>query len=392
MHNLPLTTLLLLLLTTLSTSINPEDIIGQYSLIKKEGNKIDCPNYIRHKSITPKADESRIEVYHETIYHNNKECEGTANGPALLLITAQVYERERPAEFSPNRTEVEDALINTNSIFGAEIVPRVCEGGSFGKHTFIAFIQNSTSSEFLDLEGLEKNYKFMFVYSVEEKDSNRCLYRDKNVKAIEGLPDENEGNEKKVEPTTLVETVDDGSCFPGGEELLMGDGGVVKMRDVARRDVVGGIEGVSRIFMFSHRNKEVLSEFMEIVTERGNKVRISPGHYLYVGDKLMPAGVVKVGDFVQGGKGDMLKVVEVRRVQDWGKYAPHSLNDELIVGGIRVSTFTTAVHPKIARWLLEPVKFLHRALNVDVVGGVLDEGAPRWLGRWMPKGPERVDV
>lgn len=112
---------------------------------------------------------------------------------------------------------------------------------------------------------------------------------------------------------------------------------------------------------------------------------LSPGHLVYVnGGALVAARAVAVGDrlatpAVPGGEST---VVATGRVGATGKMNPHTLSGELLVDGVRVSTYTDALHPAMAHALLAPVRAAYRAgVSAEPMGRLLYGGVPGW-GRW----------
>eukprot|EP00168_Porphyra_purpurea_P016608 TRINITY_DN5432_c0_g1_i2.p1 TRINITY_DN5432_c0_g1~~TRINITY_DN5432_c0_g1_i2.p1 ORF type:complete len:136 (-),score=39.00 TRINITY_DN5432_c0_g1_i2:644-1051(-) len=94
-----------------------------------------------------------------------------------------------------------------------------------------------------------------------------------------------------------------------------------------------------------------------------------PGHYLYTpAGTLLPAGAVTVGDTLAAAGGGAARVVAVSTALDRGLYNPHPASGELIVDGLRVSAYTTAVPPAIAHAALAPVRLAAAAGVADPLG------------------------
>lgn len=85
------------------------------------------------------------------------------------------------------------------------------------------------------------------------------------------------------------------------------------------------------------------------------------------------------------------KVTEVAKVWGVGRYAPHTMGGDIVVNGVLVSTYTTAVHPVLAHVLLAPMRMLHRAGKAQWAEGLLDGGG-EWIRTIMPRGRDVVQV
>lgn len=187
-------------------------------------------------------------------------------------------------------------------------------------------------------------------------------------------------------------------CFPAGATVKSYDGLVVRMEDlaIAEKIAIGGGEH-SDVFFFGHRSSEHTSEFVSIQHSGSNgPLRISPNHYLYVDGKLRTARSVRPGHRLRGADGeDTLFVLNVKREELRGLYAPTSMHGELLVDGIVVSSYTDVMHPGLAHKLLHPLRLLYRYGFDSLVARftALHERSfahvPRALG--IPHGPQAIE-
>ncbi|CDF39748.1 unnamed protein product [Chondrus crispus] len=178
---------------------------------------------------------------------------------------------------------------------------------------------------------------------------------------------------------------DDGpACFPADATVQLKDGSHVAMRDLRAGHVVRVSGGHSHVYFFSHRQEEERHMFVRIRTEGGHSVRLSMGHYVKVGRTLVAAAAVQVGHVVEAS-GQPVRVVEVGIEASTGMFAPHTMTGDVVVDGVLVSTYTTAVHPLLAHVLLAPVRGLYRIGKVQWVDGVLDRGGG-WVRSVLPRG------
>lgn len=192
---------------------------------------------------------------------------------------------------------------------------------------------------------------------------------------------------------------DDGSaCFPGEAEVVLESGEVRRMEQLEIGDRVRSGEGgvVSDVMVFTHRERKGWYRFVRLELEGGQVLEVSRGHYVYVGKQGMKkAGAVAAGEVlaVDGGRGG--RVMRVASVVRRGLFNPQTVDGMVMVNGVRVSTYTTAVEPRLAHGaLLAPVRFLYRWLGgsgVGVVGWGLEGGAAAVVGL-MPRGASVVGV
>ena len=187
---------------------------------------------------------------------------------------------------------------------------------------------------------------------------------------------------------------DSRTCFPASANVQLEDGSLVSMRNLQTGDIVRTAHDQSSdIFFFSHRyfKPHVLHDYIRIHTACGRALTISPEHYLYRNERLSPARAVAEGDRLTLASGEQTRVVSVQIVKEEGLFAPHTIHGDIVVNGFKVSTYTTAVHPKLAHYiLLAPVRALYRIGMVNLVEGILDNGSDR-LSKLAPKGPKVLE-
>jgi hypothetical protein len=178
------------------------------------------------------------------------------------------------------------------------------------------------------------------------------------------------------------------SCFPATARVRLADGSTVPMHALAPGDSVQVSTGgaTSDVFMFTHRDRATQSEFVTLETAAGVSVTLTPGHYLYVNGALAAAKTAAVGDALMLAGGSLSAITKVSRSVGTGLYNPQTLHGDLIVDGVLVSTYTTAVEPGLAHaLLLAPARALYRARLGRLLVGLLDGGAST-LVRWLPSG------
>ncbi|OSX69691.1 hypothetical protein BU14_1265s0001 [Porphyra umbilicalis] len=191
-------------------------------------------------------------------------------------------------------------------------------------------------------------------------------------------------------PTPAVESED--SCFPATAAVRLADGSVKMMADVAVGDALHVGHGAhSDVYAWSHKLVDRAAEFVAITTTAGeaasSPLLLSPSHYLYVGGALAAASSVRPGDALTDGAGAPLTVASVSVVTRTGVFAPHTLHGDLVVNGVRVSTYTRAVHPAVAHALLAPLRVAYRLGVKDPAGAWLYAGRPAGVvAALLPRG------
>lgn len=186
-----------------------------------------------------------------------------------------------------------------------------------------------------------------------DADSTECKKEGSNVDEDinEDIIDSNSTKSKKK---------NDSSCFPADATVTLESGENIKMTDLrhSHRVAVGSGDH-SDVYFFGHRDENAETEYIHISTSGKNELRISPGHYIYVNGKLATARTVRTGDKLETWNEKKVVVTSVRRVVARGKFAPTTLHGNIMVDGIVVSSYTDAIHPRVAHTMLAPLRSLY---------------------------------
>lgn len=136
----------------------------------------------------------------------------------------------------------------------------------------------------------------------------------------------------------------------------------------------------SPIIAFSHRDDRSIAKYISLRVRRADgenlSLDVSAGHYIFVVDKdsdrgamaasFRPAGEVAIGDrlLTSQGTGSVVSLEEI-----WlnGIYNVHTSSGTVIVNGIVISCYTTAVPPIVAHSLLTPVRFFMLVLQLNAL-------------------------
>lgn len=172
------------------------------------------------------------------------------------------------------------------------------------------------------------------------------------------------------------------ACFPATARVELENGKTKSMDQLVIGDNIRVSEKeFSEVYYFSTELTETTSKFVKITTAETG-LMLTPGHFLYVNGNLVEARTVKVGDVVITGNGTKTTVTEVSSAWGPGLYNPHTLNGDIVVDGILTSTYTSAVHPKLAHALLTPLRVMYNAgvtFGESFNAHALAKGMPNWI-------------
>jgi hypothetical protein len=174
------------------------------------------------------------------------------------------------------------------------------------------------------------------------------------------------------------------SCFPASATVLLDTGATVPMSSLKLGDSVHvGAGAFSPVFMFTHKLVNHMSPFVTLTTASGTSLSASPGHFIYANDALVAASRIIVGDLLKTGAGIDDAVISIARADNVGLYNPQTLHGDIVVNGIRASTYTTAVAPTVAHSVLSPFRALYEIAGWST--SALEAGADR-LAKFAPSG------
>lgn len=157
-------------------------------------------------------------------------------------------------------------------------------------------------------------------------------------------------------------------CFPAQAKVQLRDGRIIAMENLKVGDEVLVSSGIySTVYMFSHQHSEAIHPFVELeFSESKNKFAASPGHLLYVNRVLSQADSIRPGDFVEDALGNPLRVNSVSLQHRSGLFNPQTVHGDIIVDGVRASTYTNSVDVSFAHALLAPFRSLFYASYFDI--------------------------
>ncbi|GAB0498217.1 hypothetical protein MMPV_009558 [Pyropia vietnamensis] len=199
-------------------------------------------------------------------------------------------------------------------------------------------------------------------------------------------------------PTATPDDDDDEpACFPAAATVERADGSIVRMDALRVGDVVRVAPGVgassfSPVYLFTHADatRRHGTPHVRLTTASGAAITSSAGHYVYASGRLVAASAVDVGDTLQvvrpgGGDGQWVvsPVTAVTAVPVAGLYNPQTLAGEVVVDGVRASTYTTAIAPRVAAALLAPLRAAWSVVGAAAAPPAVVVSALDAPGRWV---------
>ena len=142
-----------------------------------------------------------------------------------------------------------------------------------------------------------------------------------------------------------------GECFPARANVLT-KSGARNIESVSSGELVWDGAQWTRVIGWTHRDGAHVGPFIRLLIDDGGQLVLSKGHFLYTDTGLRVAASVKVGMRVSSGF-----VVNVNSVVRKGLYNLQTSSGDVVVNGVRCSTYTDAVEPVTAHALLTPVRF-----------------------------------
>jgi Hint module len=130
------------------------------------------------------------------------------------------------------------------------------------------------------------------------------------------------------------------ACFSGDSLVQVLAKGRVRMKDLILGDKVHvGNNVFEPVYSFGHRNSDVKADYIRVRTERSTIV-ISEDHMIFsdLGNAIA-ARLLKVGDKLLHGSGDILTVQDIAVISAEGAYAPFTPSGKIVVNDVVASSF-----------------------------------------------------
>lgn len=183
------------------------------------------------------------------------------------------------------------------------------------------------------------------------------------------------------EPTPEPSLEPSPECFPASATVILPGGSPLSISALSAGDeVLVSDKSASSVYLFTHRELTGRRDFVKIKSSLNHSISLTQGHYIYANEKLQPAGYVRIGDTLRTIDGTA-RVTAVEWTVDEGLIAPHTMQGDIVVNRIIVSTYTAAVHANLAHISLWPIRTLARLGIREPLGSLLYQGLPK---RWIP--------
>lgn len=184
-------------------------------------------------------------------------------------------------------------------------------------------------------------------------------------------------------------------CFPGTCEVLKRPGiklpiSLLKVGDeILVYDSDGKLK-YERVYLLSHANPNACAMYIQILTQRGKSLLISPGHFLPIGSlkNNVPAQDAVVDETIFSVTCGTLTqdiVISVSYKMCKGVFCPMTMNGNIVVNDVAASCFTTFINPTWGHAFLCPVRLMHDFLPNSAFNSLLPydpvEGMPVILAK-----------
>lgn len=220
------------------------------------------------------------------------------------------------------------------------------------------------------------------ILDMTETDATECAYWDEYLACYAGgcCAEYVDTVQALLDTTEADCTLACGGCFPATASIELPKGESKSMDQLTIGDKIHvGAGEYSEVYYFSTEMSETTSKFVELSTEKA-ALQLTPGHYLYVNGKLAQASSVQVGDELTLADGSKSAVVAVGTKWGPGLYNPHTMSGDIVVDGVLTSTYTDAVHPKLAHALLFPLRKMYESgLTFGAGFSAVTKGLPSWI-------------
>lgn len=379
-------------LSTSTRDFLPRMLKGTYTCTLPLGS--NCPQTVAHSGLGGGA-VNGAPVPFSTISHNGQQC----SGGGLELLSADSSRANRTIQGVIDNLELpivdsafETLSSETTPIYGTETEKRSCGSApSLSAPAIYAFVYNPDSDIVLvpAVAILRKNRRYILMAAQGANRAEACLCDAPAPQGAESPKENAEGGTTEPLPEATEggdspgET-DEPVCFPGRATVELEDGTLKAMSAVTVGDRVRVSKSeFSEVFMFTHKMAGVRNKFVNIHLRDVQPLTLTHGHYLYVNGKLAAARTAIAGDSVELASGETAFVERVSVVMEEGLYNPQTVHGDIIVNGVRASTYTTIVEPRCAHAMLSPLRAVFNALGFATAS--LDNGA-ELLARIAPGG------
>lgn len=366
---------------------------GTWVLIEESRVSGRCPSTIVHGAFSRPGGRT-VGIRHDRIIQDGFECgRGGGNGneeaDQNILVyyrsgryTRRLEPREEVSELpTPLKETLSDykfaratlfAMFRSQSafLFGYEQRDRICGSDEkLFKERTTSFVITPKVKE-VSVYGLSTSLSVgaRWMVMIPRLLNLSCVYAANETVGMEEANDD--------EKSTVVPSADgvgdgdgDAECFPGSATVRLWDGRVLAMSELRAGDrvMVGESGRMGVVYGFSHRSSDAIVKFVQVGLECGRIVRVSRGHLVYSDKGIKKAVNIEKGDglFIETGRISL--VMNVSIVLDRGLYNPQTDIGDVMVNGIRMTTYTSAIGSQTAHAALIPFRAMFQACGFSGV-------------------------
>lgn len=356
------------------------DLTGEFELFVEQGS---CPKTILHKGFIG-VSRGAYKVDHDKIMQDGTAC--TGDGYMTVVSEKAIDNAEKnvkEALKSGPLAEIITALEDQNAEFmvGYELEKRDCGGTSVSADTGFIFVEDKKKIKVPGVNDLSPGAKYMIYY--DSTSPNPCAYtavssdsvvgeaapspKPINAKPASASGDiRDDGLSPLVDGSAEPESNDGSVCFPGDATVTLENGKQVRMDEVKIGDSVSvGGGKFSQVFMFTHRINSQSTKFIQLQTASGHSIQLTPGHFIYANGQLKTADKIVLGDNLTLGNGGVSNVIAISSMTKSGIYNPQTTHGDIVVDGVRASTFTETIYPDAAQSMLAPLRAAFKSVGTS---------------------------
>uniref|UniRef100_A0A8D8T2N3 Hedgehog protein n=1 Tax=Cacopsylla melanoneura TaxID=428564 RepID=A0A8D8T2N3_9HEMI len=192
-------------------------------------------------------------------------------------------------------------------------------------------------------------------------------------------------------------------CFTADSKVTLDNHKVINITDlnigdrVLTLNTVTGEMEYSEVLLFLHRDADLVHSFVEISTESGTTIKLTPSHLLLrwrrqnsktiLNDvEYTYAESVAVNDsiLVHKDKAYVERVTSIRRVVHTGVYAPLTSSGTIVVDDVLASCYAVIDNQFLAHLSFSPIRFYHRIVNLFSSNHIVDSSHVKGI-HWYPR-------
>ncbi|KAL1453050.1 hypothetical protein WDU94_007226 [Cyamophila willieti] len=192
-------------------------------------------------------------------------------------------------------------------------------------------------------------------------------------------------------------------CFTADSKVTLDNHKVINISDlnigdrVLTLNTITGEMEYSEVLLFLHRDADLVHSFVEITTESGTTIKLTPSHLLLRWRRRTTETIlndieysyaenVAVNDsiLVHKDKAYVERVTSIRRVIHTGVYAPLTTSGTIVVNDVLASCYAVLDNQFLAHLSFIPVRLYHRIVNLFSSDHIVDSSHIKGI-HWYPR-------